>query len=110
MSSEAIIRGVSIVVCVAAAAYTSYKIGSWFATTRRKVHYIEEISIGLMRLKSGEPVGDVESLKLLSLDLEQITEQLQKAAEDFSSVTEEQLVRTVVRISNLHLEYKIPKE
>jgi hypothetical protein len=109
MSSEAIIRGVSIVVCVAAAAYTSYKLGSWIATTRRKVQYVQEISTGLALLKAGTPVGDETSLGLFMTDLEQIAEQLQKVAENFSSVTEEQLMRTAVRISNLHLEYKIPK-
>lgn len=109
MSSEAIIRGVSITVCVVAAAYTTYRIGSWFATTRRKVHYVQEISTGLALLKAGTPVGDETSLGLFMTDLEQIADQLAKVAENFNSVTEEQLMRTAIRISNLHLEYKIPK-
>lgn len=109
MSSEAIIRGVSIAVCATAAIYTTYKFGSWIATVRRKVKYVQEISLGLALLKAGTPVGDETSLGLFMTDLEQIAEQLAKVAENFGSITEEQLMRTAVRISNLHLEYKIPK-
>lgn len=110
MSAEAVIRIACGTVCVAVAAYGSYKFYKFFQNVSRKLHIVQQIQANVEQLHVGDSSLEGDQLRQFMMDLEATKDVLKQVELDFSSVSETDLLNALGLSAKMFVTYGISKE